>query len=286
MKLFIATISLVLVSKFCVAQTNSTDTAMSKIQSKTIVFITGAYVSHHCWDEWVKYFESLGYKTIAPPWPGKDAEPATLRARHPDSALAAVTLPALIAYHEDLVKKLPEKPIIIGHSFGGMIAQVLLNRGLAAAAVAIHAVPPSNIMPYEWQFLKSNLKTLGYFTSVNKTYMMSFEKWQYAFTNGMDLAEQKASYEKITIPESKRVARGGLTNASKIDFSKEHEPLLILAGTKDQCIPEHLCRRNYKKYKSKKSITEYIVKDRNHYVLGLPTWEEDAAFIQKWLATH
>lgn len=259
---------------------------MTTIQSKTIVFITGAYVSHHCWDEWVSYFKELGYATVAPAWPGKDADAHILRARHPDSVLAAVTLADVIAYHEELVKKLPEKPIIIGHSFGGMIGQVLLNRGLAAACVAIHAVPPSNIMPVEWKFLRSNLKTLGYFTSVNKTYMMSFKKWQYAFTNGMTLAEQKASYQQITIPESKRVARGGLSKAAKIDFSKEHAPLLILAGTKDQCIPEHLCRRNYKKYKSKKSITEYVVKERNHYVLGLPTWKEDAAYIHKWLTTH
>jgi len=147
-------------------------------------------------------------------------------------------------------------------------------------------VPPSNIMPYEWDFLRSNLQTLGYFTSADKTYLMSFQKWQFAFTNGLSFDEQKSSYEAICIPESKRVARGGLTNVSKIDLKKTHAPLLMLAGSADQCIPEHLCRRNFKAYRASGSIRDYIVKPRNHYVLGLPTWKEDATFIHEWLQRH
>jgi len=256
---------------------------MPKINSKTIVFITGAYVSHHCWDTWKSFFDSRGFHCTAPPWPGKDARAVTLRARHPDAVLAAVTLKQLIDYHVDLVKALPEKPIVIGHSFGGMIAQVLLNRDLVDACIAIHAVPPANVMPYEWNFLKSNIKTLGFFTSADKTYMMSFEKWQFAFTNGMAYADQKKAYDAIAIPESKRVARGGLTNVSKIDTRKEHAPLLLLAGSEDQCIPEHLCRRNFKAYRTRNSVADFIIKPRNHYVLGLPTWQQDAEFIYNWI---
>lgn len=261
---------------------------MPTITSKTIVFITGAYVSHHCWDSWKTFFEAAGFETVTPAWPGKEAEPSVLREKHPDrlQKLASLTLKELIEYHANVVKQLPEKPIIIGHSFGGMITQVLLNRGLAQAGVAIHAVPPSNVMPIELDFLKSNLKTLGFFTSADKTYMMSFQKWQFAFTNGMSFDEQKSSYEAICIPESKRVARGGLTNVSKIDMKKQQGPLLMLAGSKDQCIPEHLCRRNFQAYKAADSIRDYVVKPRNHYVLGLPTWKEDAAFVLEWLQRH
>jgi pimeloyl-ACP methyl ester carboxylesterase len=256
---------------------------MKKIQSKTILFITGAYVHHSCWDEWRLYFESKGYTTIACPWPQKDADPATLRSRHPDKALAAVTMYDIVDHFTDVIKKLSEKPILIGHSFGGLFTQVLLNKGLAAAGVAIHAVPPQGIIPYEFNFLKANAATLGFLTSLNKTYLMPFKKWQFAFTNGMPFDVQKKSYYDLVIPESKKAARGGLTKAAYVDFKKEHEPLLLLAGTRDQCIPAHLCERVFKSYKSKNSVTDFRLKERNHFVLGQPTWKEDAAFIYNWI---
>jgi pimeloyl-ACP methyl ester carboxylesterase len=256
------------------------------IQSKTIVFLTGAFVSHAGWNNWKVFFNDEGYNTIAPPWLGKDSDAATLRNRHPDKALAAVTLPALINHFTKVIRGLPEKPILIGHSFGGQMAQVLLNKGLAAAAVAMHAAPPQGILPYEFAFLKSNTAALGYFTSIDKTYMRSFKSWQYAFTNGMSPELQKETYYELAIPESKRAVRGGLTSAAHVDFKKEHPPLLMLAGSKDNCIPAHLCERVYKSYKSKNSITEFVVKDRNHFVLGLPTWKEDASYILDWLKKH
>lgn len=256
---------------------------MHTIKSSTIVFITGAYVSHACWNQWRIYFESQGYTTLAPPWPHKDADAATLRGRHPDRELAALSMYDVVDHYTAIIKKLPEKPIIIGHSFGGLFTQVLLNRGLAAAGVAIHAVPPQGVFPYEINFLRSNAATLGFFSSLKKTYLMPFKKWQFAFTNGMPLVVQKDSYYELVIPESKKAARGGLSKAAYVDFKKEHEPLLLLAGTRDQCIPAHLCKRVYKRYNSKHSVTDFVIKDRNHFVLGEPTWKEDAAYILDWI---
>lgn len=255
------------------------------ITSKNIVFVTGAFVTNGCWDEWRPYFESKGYSTIAPAWPFKDGTAEELRNRQPnDTDLAALTLHELVEHYAGIVKSYPEKPIAIGHSLGGLITQILVNRNLVAAGAAIHPVPPMGIFPYEFSFLKAGWKALGLFTSLRKTYLMSFKDWQYAFVNGMPLEEQQAAYNKFTIPESKTVARGGLTSAAKVDFKKSHPPLLITAGDKDTIIPAHLNRRNFKKYAKSDSVLEYKeFAGRNHFVLGQSTWKEDADYILEWL---
>jgi pimeloyl-ACP methyl ester carboxylesterase len=261
---------------------------MKKIQSKTVLFVTGAFVSHHCWDDWRTYFESRGYKTFAPPWPHKDGTTKELRDRQPhDVALATLTTVELVDHYANFAKSLPEKPIIIGHSFGGLITQILINRDLGVAGVAVHSAPPMGVFPYEFSFLKSGWKVLGLFTSLRKTYLMSLKDWQYAFVNGLPLSEQKASYEKLVIPESKTAARGALTDATKIDFAKPHVPLLFTAGTKDHIIPAHLNRRNFAKYKKNGSVLDYKENPRhNHFVLGLSDWKESAAEILTWIESQ
>lgn len=259
---------------------------MQTINSKTIVFITGAFVSNSCWDEWRVYFESKGYKTLAPAWPYKDAPVEELRRRHQqnDKKLALLTLKELVDHYANIIQSLPEKPIVIGHSFGGMLTQIMVNRDLAAAGIAIHSIPPLGVLPYEFTFLKAGWKSLGIFTSLAKTYMMSFKDWQYAFVNGMSLKEQRDAYEKYTIPESKTVSRGALTSAAKVDYKKPHVPLLFTAGDADHITPAHLNNRNYNAYKKNGSVLDYkLFKGRNHYVLGLPTWKEDADFILDWI---
>jgi len=258
------------------------------LNPKTIVFITGAFVSNQTWKEWQAYFESKGYKTIAPAWPFKDAPAAELRNRQPnDTQLAALTLTELVDHYANIIKALPEKPIVIGHSLGGLVTQIIVNRDLAASGIAIHSVPPQGIIPYEFSFLKSAWKSLGLFTSLKKTYLMSFKDWQYAFVNNMPLNEQKEAYEHDTIPESKTVTRGGLTSAAKVDFAKPHAPLLLTSGSIDHIIPAHLNYRNYKKYKSNGSVLEYKeFEGRNHYVIGQPGWKGDADYVLGWIQKH
>ncbi len=259
-----------------------------EITTKTVVFVTGAFVSNSCWDEWKAYFESKGYTVHAPAWPFKDAPAKTLRERQPnDTDLAALTLAELVDHYANFVKSMPEKPIVIGHSLGGLITQIIANRDLAAAAVAIHSVPTLGVFPYEFSFLKAGWKSLGLFTSIKKTYMMSFKDWQYAFVNGMPLEAQKEAYETFTIPESKTVARGGLTSAAAVDYKKTHPPLLLTAGSTDHIIPAHLNFRNFRKYEKNESVLEYKeFPDRNHFVLGQPGWRGDADYILDWISKY
>ena len=258
---------------------------MNSITTKNIVFVTGAFVSNQCWDDWRIYFESRGYTTIAPAWPFKEGDAAMLRNRQPnDTDLAALTLKELVNHYAKIVSSFPEKPIVIGHSLGGLITQIICNRDLAAAAVAIHSVPPQGVFPYEFSFLKAGWKSLGLFTSLKKTYLMSFKDWQYAFVNGMPFDQQKAAYEKLTIPESKTVARGGLTSAAAVDYKKEHPPLLLTSGSIDTIIPAHLNNRNYKKYARNNSVLDYKeFTGRNHFALGQRGWQADADYIINWL---
>jgi pimeloyl-ACP methyl ester carboxylesterase len=256
-----------------------------KANYKNVLFITGAFVSNTCWDEWVKYFEEKGYNTLAPAWPFKDGTAKELRDRQPyDIGLAMLTLTQLIDFYAAIAKSFPEKPVIIGHSLGGMITQILVNRDLASAGVAVHSVPPMGVIPYEFTFLKSGWKVLGLFSSAKKTYLMSFPKFQYAFVNGLPLRLQKEAYEKYVIPESKTVARGGLTTAAAVDFKKDHAPLLFIAGSEDQFLSPHLNTRNFKKYKRNGSVIDYKeFKGHNHNVLLLETWKESADFIFSWI---
>ena len=262
---------------------------MATNSTKTILFITGAFVGNNCWDSWRKYFEEKGYATSAPPWPHKNASVTELRSRHPhhDNELARLTIEELLDHYENIIKSLPEKPILIGHSYGGLMTQIFVNRGLAAAGIAIHPVPPLGVFPYEFTFLKAGWKSLGVFTDTDETYMMSFEDWQYAFVNGMPPDAQQAAYDTYTIPDSKTVSRGALSGAAKVDFKKPHAPLLITAGDTDHIIPAHLNLRNFNAYETEGSITDYkVFSGRNHFILGQSTWKEDADFIYEWIKNN
>jgi pimeloyl-ACP methyl ester carboxylesterase len=257
---------------------------MMSDQAKTILFITGAFVSNSCWDEWKPYFEKLGYKTLAPSWPNKDASAEELRNRHPDPAIASNRLADLVEYYAEIAGKLPEKPILIGHSIGGLITQLLLQRGLAKAGIAIHSVPPQGIMTFKLSFLIAGWGPLGFFTPTSKTFMMSFKQWQYGFTNGLPIEVQKEGYYKLAIPESKLIVRDTITSVAKVDFAKPHAALLLISGTADHTIPDSLNYDNYRKYKSSGSVTDYKkFTGRTHYVLGQEGWQEVAEYIQNWL---
>lgn len=286
MKYFVAALFLLLVALGHPALSQPANSApvMPNSPSKTIVFITGAFVSNSCWNEWRTYFESKGYTCYAPAWPYKDASVDSLRVAQPNPEIASIRLTQLAAYYAEFVQKLPEKPILIGHSLGGLITQLLLQQELAAAGVAIHSVPPQGVITFKWSFFRSVWGPLGLFTPLDESFLMSFSQWQYAFTNGMPLAQQRAAYEQFVIPESKRVARDGLTKAAKVDFDRPHAPLLFVAGSTDHIIPASLNHSNFKRYQHRGSVTEYKeFTGRNHFVLGQPTWQQDAAFILNWL---
>ena len=252
--------------------------------TKQILFIHGMFMTHRCWDGWVRSFEAQGYACTALPWPGRDQPVEALRRNHPDPAVGQLTFTQVVNHFSAAVSAMPEPPILIGHSMGGLVTQVLINRGLGAAGVCIDPAPPQGVFTTAWSFLKANWVMINPFISSATPYIQTFEEFQYAFVNGLSLADQRAAYDQQVVPESRRVPRETLTAAAKIDFARPHAPLLILAGSSDHIIPASLNRSNYARYSASPSTTDFIeFPGRNHYGLASPGWEELASAVADWL---
>jgi pimeloyl-ACP methyl ester carboxylesterase len=257
---------------------------MNSSSSGSIVFIAGTFIGSNCWDEWKSYFESEGYKCISPAWPHKDASPEELRNRPSNDPIASNTLTSVTNHYVSILNALPEKPILIGHSLGGLIVQLLLQRELGVAGVAIHSFPPQGVNRFWLSFLKAIWEAMVLFRSVKHTYLMSFNKWRYTIANGMNYEQQKELYYQYAIPESKKMIREAFNCVAKIDFNKPHPPLLITSGSNDKLIPASLNYSNYKKYGNGHSVTEFIeFKAHTHLVFGVPAWKKEADAILHWL---
>lgn len=254
--------------------------------SGTIVFIHGMFVTPRCWDGWVARFQAKGYRCIAPAWPHHDAPIQEQRAKHPDPALGALSIPDLVDHHERIIRGLGEPPILVGHSMGGLLVQLLVQRGLARAGVAIDSAPPKGVTSAKWSFLRSNWPVISPFVSKHQPFFMSLSQFVYAFVHTLPPEAQRDAYERNVVPESRIVGRGTLTDAAKIDFDAPHAPLLFVAGELDRIIPASLNESNHARYKHAGSVTELkTFEGRTHYIIGQPGWEEVAdhvaAFLQR-----
>ncbi|WDT76805.1 MAG: alpha/beta hydrolase [Candidatus Manganitrophus sp.] len=251
--------------------------------TKTIALIHGNFVTQHCWDEWAARYKARGYKTVQIAYPGRDKPVELLKQNPSDPILQRLTIDEVIDHHVRVIRSLPEKPIIIGHSFGGLLTQLMLQRDLGVAGVAIDSVPPQGVLVLKWSFLRSLWPVINPLIPASKPYYMTFEDFQYTFTNTLPLDEQRAAYEAQVVPESRRLARGGLSSAARVDFKRARPPLLMIAGEKDHLMPAALNRANYERYKSSPSITEFKeFPGRDHYIIGERGWEEVADDALDW----
>lgn len=253
--------------------------------TKTIVFIHGMYMTPLCWEGWVKRFEAKGYRVHAPAWLGRDKSVADLRKAHPDRDLGKLTFTDVVNHLAAFIQKLDEKPILIGHSMGALMVQVLLQKGIASAAIAIDSAPPMGVFTAAPSFIKANWGHITPFADQSAPVEMTFKRFQYAFVNDMPLEEQRAAFERYVVPESRAIPRETLlTPAAKIDFKKPHAPLLIIAGGNDNIILASLDQTNFKRYTDANSVTDFkVFAGRNHYLLGQPGWEEIADHCMEWI---
>jgi pimeloyl-ACP methyl ester carboxylesterase len=252
--------------------------------TRTIVLIHGNFVTRHSWDRWVARYEDRGYTVVTPAYPLRDKSVAALRQNPRDPALGRLALPEVIDHHVRVLRDLNEKPIIIGHSFGGLLTQLMLQRDLGVAGVAIDSVPPQNILPLHWSLIRSIWPIVNPLVPVSRPYFMPFSDFQYSFGNDLPEAEQRAGWEADIVPESRRLSRGGLSSAAKVDFARKRPPLLLIAGEKDHIMPAALNRTNYERYAKSPSATEFRqFPGRAHYsIIAGKGWEEVADYALEW----
>jgi len=252
------------------------------MKSNTIVFIHGLFMNPESWSQWVKYFEDKGYKCYTPAYPFHDGSPVTLR-NSINRELGLVTFKQVIDSLVEFIDALPEKPVLIGHSMGGLAVQKLMSMNKGAVGIAIDSAPPKGIFSFKWSFLKANLSTVNPYKG-NSVCLPDLNWFHYAFCNTMTIEQTAAEYNKFVVPESRNIARSSTGKDGKIDFSKPHYPLLFIAGEKDNIVPASLVRKNFEAYKGNQSRTEFIeFAGRTHYICCQPNWEDVAIYIASWI---
>ena len=258
--------------------------------NKTIVFVHGAWLTSLSWENFAGYFEAKGYTTSAPEWPLRDRSVAELRASTP-SDLAQIGVRELVDHFDSIIRPLPEPPILIGHSFGGLIVQQLLDRGLGSAGVALDAVAPEGVLAVDWTVLKANSSVLFRWMNWEKVLTMTFPEFQFAFTNNFPEEQQRKYYDRYVVPETGRIffqaafAQLDPHHTLHVNFKNdERAPLLLITSEFDHLVPAHVSRSNYERYKDSAARTDFHeFPGRSHLLIAQDGWEEIADYVLGWL---
>lgn len=253
-----------------------------------IVLVHGLWMTALCWEHWVERYERRGFEVIARSWPGLDGDITALR-RDP-SALDDLGIAEIVEFYAGVIGGLGRKPIIMGHSFGGLITQILLDDGWGVAGISIDSAPVKGIFRLPWSAFKSAFPGLKNPANRHRTVLLTPEEFHYAFTNTMSDEASRAAYERYAVPGPGRpLFQAAFANftphaASKIDFQNDDRaPLLVIAGGADHVSPPSINRTIAKLQHRSKSITAYKeFAGRSHFILGQPGWEEVADFALGW----
>lgn len=248
---------------------------------KNVIFIHGMFQNPKSWERWINVFSADGYHCQAPAWPLHEGEPSVLRDNVP-VGLGDLTLNNVLARIEAVARH-TENPILIGHSVGGLIVQLLLNRGVGAAGVAINSVAPNGMIDLHWSFVK-NIATIANPLKGDEPVYMDAETFHEAFANTLTADVAAQAFENYATHDSRNVLRGCMGSDGHVDLDRPHAPLLMIAGAEDQIIPASLNEKNFKAYSHKGSLTTFkAFPDRSHYICGEPGWEDVASYTKGWL---
>jgi pimeloyl-ACP methyl ester carboxylesterase len=254
----------------------------------TIVLIHGLWLTALSWEHWVQRYTDDGFQVIAKSWPGMDGDIDALRAD--PSAIDDLGLAEITDYYEQIISGLHRPPVIMGHSFGGLVTQLLLDRGLGSAGVAIDSSPIKGVLALPASTLRSGFPGLKNPANRHRSVSLTPEEFHYAFTNTLTEAESLDTYQRYAAPGPGRVLfQGAFANFShhspaEVDVhNDERAPLLIITGGVDHVYPPKVGKENAKRQHKSKAITAYReFPGRSHFTVGQPGWEEVADFAIEW----
>lgn len=258
----------------------------------TVVLIHGLWLTALSWEHWVTRLEARGLRVIARSWPGMEGDLDALR-RDP-SGIASLGVDQVVAHYEHIVRQLDRPPVIVGHSFGGLIAQILLDRGLGAAGVAIDPAPVKGIFALPLSSLKSAFPALKNPFETHRAVMLTAEEFHYGFTNHLTEHESRIVYDRYAAPGPNHVLfQASLANfnphaATTVDFrNDDRAPLLLVAGGHDHTVPSSVTRANYRLYEGSSAITAFKeYPERTHWTIAQPGWESVADDVIEWGLLH
>lgn len=252
------------------------------IKSKTIVLIHGMFMNPKSWENWKKYFEDRGYTVYTPAWPYHEGEPFALR-ENINPELGKLTFGQVYDSLASFIDTLPEKPILIGHSMGGLLSQKLLANNKGVAGIFIDSAAPNGLTSSKWSFYRSNVPVITPLAG-DTPFIMDNDSFNYTFTNTMTAQESELIRDKYVVPESRNVARTITGPDGYINVDEPHKPMLFIAGEKDNILPASLNKMNSKLYKDKTSVVNFKkFKNRTHFICGQEGWENVASYANNWL---
>ncbi|HUQ84181.1 MAG TPA: alpha/beta fold hydrolase [Gemmatimonadaceae bacterium] len=254
----------------------------------TIVLIHGLWVTSLSWEHWIDRYVDRGYRVIAKGWPGMDVPIEEIR-KDP-SFLADLGVAEIVNHFDAIVRELGRPPILMGHSFGGLIVQILLDRGLGAAGVAIDPAPVKGIVKLPLSTLRVSFPALRNPANLHKVSGLTADQFHYAFTNTLSEEEAREVYERYEVPGPNRVLfQAGLANVTPhatttVNFRNDtRAPLLLIAGGKDHISPAALTRANFELYQKSRAMTALKeFPERSHFTIGERGWEAVADYALDW----
>jgi pimeloyl-ACP methyl ester carboxylesterase len=257
-----------------------------------VVFVHGLWLLPSSWDRWAALFEEAGYTAVAPGWPD-DPETVTDAHAHPET-FAGKGVAEVADHFAELLGRLERKPAIVGHSFGGLITQILAGRGLSAVSVAIDPAPFQGVLPLPISSLQSAAPVLGNPANYHRAVPLTYEQFRYAFANAVAEAEARELYETFAVPApgeplfQAAVANFNPWSKTKVDTGNpDRGPLLLISGEKDHTVPWALTNAAYKKQARNEAVTEIVeIPGRGHALTIDSGWREVAdtalQFIQRF----
>jgi non-heme chloroperoxidase len=257
-----------------------------------VVFVHGLWLLPSSWDRWAALFEEAGYTALTPGWP--DDPDTVAQANAAPDAFAHKTVGQVADHFAEIVRDLAKTPAIVGHSFGGLLAQMLAGRGLSAATVAIDPAPFRGVLPLPISSLKSAWPVLGNPANRNRAVPLTYDQFRYGFANAVSDDEARQLYEAFAVPASGaplfQAATANLNpwTEVKVEDNPARGPLLIISGEKDHTVPWAIANASFKIQERNAGLTEIVeIPNRGHSLTIDSGWREVAekalAFVKRYV---